>query len=240
MLFSVTIIVNINKQGKTMMKRLLFSATAAVIAMGTFATAAEVQASYPADGPNSYDVLHGANSNLVYSNKVYIGLGYSYMSIDAELFHSREKYDFDFSGNAITLLGGYSFNQYFAVEGRYSSTLGDLSFDASYGGYNDGVGFAGDMQNAALYLKPKYSTPDVSIYGLLGFGQFQMNIDGFNDDLSESAFQWGLGMSFKGGEHLNIFVDYIRLYSDSENPLLVDYSADLAVDTFNIGLAYKF
>ncbi len=209
---------------------------AAIMTMGTFATAE----SYPADGPQSHSALYGADSGLTYYDRAYVGLGYSYMSIDTELQQDRDIFDFDFTGNAITLLGGYSFNQYFAVEGRYSTTMGDLSFDVDSQGISNGVDFTGDMQNIALYLKPMYSTPKLAIYALLGYGQFEMDVDGFNDVLSESALQWGLGMSFSGGEHLNIYVDYIRLYNEDDNNLLQDYSAELTVDTINAGLTYKF
>ncbi len=223
------------KQGNTMIKNFILP-VAAVVTMGTFAVAE----SYPAEGPQSHSAMYGSDSSSAYADGAYVGFGYSYMSIDTEMQQNRDLFDFDFTGNAITFLGGYSFNNYLALEGRYSMTMGDLSLDASSQGVNSGVDFDGDMQNIALYLKPMYSTPKLAIYGLLGYGQFEMDIDGFNEVLSESALQWGLGMSFNGGEHLNIYIDYIRLYSEDDNSLFEDYSSNLTVDTFNAGLTYKF
>ncbi len=248
MLFSATIILNINKQGKTMMKSLLFSATVAVIAMSTFATAAEIQKNYPADGPYSYDALHGPDAGLTYANKWYLGLGYSYMSFKDELRYRNQKDDIDLTGNALTMMGGYSINQYFAIEGRYSRTIGDVgNSDISVGNSLNGVDlpvpgydFDGDMQNFAVYLKPKYSTPDMSIYALLGYGQFKMEADGENDDFTQSSIQWGLGASFYSGDHLTIFADYIRIHGEKEHLIGNDFGANLTIDAVTVGLAYRF
>lgn len=226
-----------------MMKRFILPAMA-MMAMGTFAAAE----SYPTQGAQSYNSLYGADSSLTYSNKAYVGLGYSYMSFKDELRYRNEKDDLDLTGNAITLLGGYSINRYFAVEGRYSRSIGDVSIsDISVGSSLNGMDipvpgmdFDGDMQNIALYLKPMYTTPKVAIYGLLGFGQFKMEADGVNDDFSENALQWGFGVMFSSGEHLNIYIDYIRLYGEKEHLFMHDFGASLQVDTLNAGLTYKF
>ncbi len=229
------------------MKRFIFS-MAALIAMGSSAVAAEKQISYPAEGVGSYNSLHGVDAGMVYSNRAYVGLGYSYMSFKDELRYRNEKYDLDLTGNAITLMGGYSINQYFAVEGRYSRTIGDVDIsDISVGSTINGMDipvpgldFDGDMQNFALYLKPMYSTPKLAIYALLGYGQFKMEADGVNDDFSENALQWGFGASFNSGEHLHIFMDYIRLYGEKEHLFMNDFGANLTIDTMTIGLAYRF
>ena len=205
----------------------------AVMAIGTIATAE----SYPAEGPKSYqDTID--NSDLI--GTPYIGLGYSYMNANMQTVELGYSYEADVQGDAITLVGGYNVNQYFAIEGRFSTTVGDLSFDASSGGFNYGVDFGGDMSNIALYLKPMYTSGKVTIYGLLGLGQVTLEDDSFAGDDSESSFQWGLGLSFFGGEHLNIFMDYTRFYDGAGGFGNDTSEIDFIIDSFNFGLAYKF
>ncbi len=204
-----------------------------VMATGTIAIAE----SYPAEGPASYQATQ---DNLGFIGTPYVGIGYSYMNTNMQTVAYGYKYEADVQGDAITLLAGYNFNQYVAIEGRFSKTIGDLSLDLSSGGFNDGVDFGGDMSNIALYVKPMYTSGRVTIYGLLGLGQVTLKDDSFSEDDSESSFQWGLGLSFKGGEHLNIYIDYTRFYEDT-----VGYDDDISeidyiIDSFNFGLAYKF
>jgi hypothetical protein len=226
-----------------MIRRFIFSAVA-VVGVSTFVSAE----SYPAEGYNSYEVLHGENASKVYSNKAYVGMGYSYVRFQDELRYLSQKDDIDFTGNAITLLAGYDFNQYIGLEGRYSRTVGDVSISDISVGYSlngmdvpvPGADFDGYMQNAAIYVKPMYATPKVSIYGLLGYGQVKMDANNESSGFSENDLQWGFGASFSSGEHLNIFVDYIRLYGEKEHLFGHDFGASIQVDSFNAGVAYKF
>ena len=204
-----------------------------VMATGTIATAE----SYSAEGPKSYQAMRDS-SDLI--GTPYVGIGYSYMNTNMQTVAFGYSDEADIQGDAITLLAGYSFNKYIAVEGRYSRTLGDLSFDASFGGFNDGVDFSGDMSNIALYAKPMYTSGKVGIYALLGLGQVKLKDDSFAGDDSESSFQWGLGIGFAGGEHLDIFMDYTRFYEDAGGFGHDSSEIDFVVDAFNFGLAYRF
>ena len=213
------------------MNKFIFLA-ACVVATSTIATAE----SYPAEGPASYQA---AQDNLGFIGTPYVGIGYSYMNTNMQAVENGYHYEADIQGDGITLFAGYNFNQYIAVEGRFSKTIGDLSLDLSSGGFNNGVDFGGEMSNIALYAKPMYTSGKVTIYGLLGLGQITLKDDSFSEDDSENSFQWGLGLSFKGGEHLNIYIDYTRFYEDT-----VGYDdaseIDFIIDSFNFGLAYKF
>ncbi|MEA3456737.1 MAG: outer membrane beta-barrel protein [Campylobacterota bacterium] len=214
------------------MKKLVFL-VAVMAAIGTNAAAE----SYPAEGPDSYQA---SRDNLELIGSAYVGMGYSYMNTNMQTPIYGYNYDADVQGDAITLLAGYNVNQYFAVEGRFTTTVGDLSLDVSSGGFNEGIDFSGDMSNIALYLKPMYTSGQVTIYGLLGLGQVRLEDDSFASDDSESSFQWGLGLSFAGGEHLGIFMDYTRFYDNSGGFGNDSSEIDFVVDAFNFGLAYKF
>jgi len=152
----------------------------------------------------------------------YAGLGYTYMKMDNAGTAG------DVNGNGITVLGGYNFHKYLAVEGRYSTTLGDLSVD-------NGVD-AGDLSNIALYLKPQYTINRFKLYGLLGYGQ--VTYDNGTTDYSEDGFQYGAGLSVMATDNIDVYVDYTRLYDDDDFDGLI--SQDITVDAVNVGVNYNF
>jgi len=154
---------------------------------------------------------------------LYAGMGYTYMEIDNAGLQG------DATGNGLTLLAGYNFNEYIALEGRFSQTLGDLSID---NGPDDG-----DLSNIALYIKPQYMVADrFTVYGLLGYGQ--VSFDNGTTDRSEDGFQYGAGISIMATENIGIYVDYTRLYDDDNFDGIVDQ--DITVDAVNVGIQYNF
>ena len=212
-----------------------------IMAMSTFAMAQ----TYDAYGPNSYKETHDNDGSSVEYNEMgsaYVGLGYSYMnnSLTLKNYFSGDRLDSDIQGNALTLLAGYNVNEYFALEGRYSNALGDLSVDGSINGFDGGMNLGGKMSNIAFYFKPMYTSDDVTFYGLLGYGKVKLELDSLSI-LTESNFQWGIGLSFDAGKYLDkFFIDYVRLYDDSAGSLNQGFDVDLSVDTFNVGVTYKF
>ena len=210
----------------------------AVMAMSTFAIAQ----TYDAYGPNSYKALHeGEQHEGQDTNKAYIGLGYSYINMNTGVSAPPlgKLFEIDIQGNGITLLAGYEINQYFAVEGRYSKTINDLNVDINIQDIDEGGKWGGHISNAGLYLKPKYSSGAVTLYGLLGVGHFKYDID-YAGEVSSNEFQWGLGISFDAGNSfiansdVSLFMDYTR-FSDDEY-----YGENVVLDAFNFGLIFKF
>ncbi|HFQ61010.1 MAG TPA: hypothetical protein ENK39_01750 [Epsilonproteobacteria bacterium] len=92
------------------------------------------------------------------------------------------------------------------------------------------------MSNIALYLKPQYALNQVTLYGLLGYGQVKLD-DGATH--SENSFQWGLGANFSATDTIDVFVDYTRLYDDNGFDDLSPAN-DFSVDTINVGVSYNF
>lgn len=156
----------------------------------------------------------------------YAGLGYSYMTMNDDTA------GIDITGNAITVLVGYNFYRHLAIEGRYTTTLGDLNVD---NGRTD-VDESWDMSNVALYLKPKYTMDKFTLYGLLGYGQVTLD-DGTS--YSDDGFQWGVGAHFAATDKIDVFVDYTRLYDDDGFDTLT-VNNDISVDSINIGVNYNF
>ena len=126
-----------------------------------------------------------------------------------------------------SFFAGYNFNEYIAVEGRYTNTFSD----------EDLV----EMDGWSLFVKPQYPvSEDFSVYALLGFGGVSMDgINGSGVDVDDSGFQWGLGMNYLVTENISIFVDYTSLAADMEG---VYYNGALEVDAaaFTVGVNYLF
>ena len=199
------------------MKNFTLSAVA-IIAMSTFAIAGGDIEPVPMAAPIVED----------YSS-VYVGLGYSYVTADVD---GTEK------GNAYSLIAGYNYNQYIAVEGRYIRTIGDMdvSNDQSSLYHPDGS-YEREVSSAAIYLKPQYPVTEAfSVYGLLGYGGVTSR------ETDANGFQWGLGAKYMFTESIGIFIDYTSLYDgDMDNVEGFDYNTwDSQIDSTNIGFTYNF
>lgn len=169
----------------------------------------------------------------------YAGAGYSFMNMNIKGTEPINAVAYppllgktDLSAHAMTLLAGYDFNRYLAVEGRYTFSLGDLDIDNNGG---DGE-IDADLSNLALYLKPMYPIGGLTIYGLLGYGQVTLD-DG--EAYSESGFQWGIGAAYNINDTIGVFVDYTRLYDDKGFDMIWG-DQDVVVDAVNVGVTYAF
>jgi len=131
----------------------------------------------------------------------------------------------DLVGN-VTLLAGYNFNDYFAVEGRATTSVSQKDITK--------------LTAFSLFLKPQYPvTSEINIYALLGYGHIKLdNYNGSNVDVSDSDFQWGLGASYDVTNNITVFVDYTSLGRDLSGTFLSSEEAD--VDSINVGVIYKF
>jgi len=142
----------------------------------------------------------------------------------------------EFSSTALMLQAGYQYNNYVALEGRYS-----FGFSTDYDqGNTNGIagGYNGDISNWGIYVKPMYPIGDFGLYALLGYGGVMLS-DINGGDAYESGFQWGLGASYAMSEQISVFVDYVALYDDTG----FDYVArldDVNADTWTLGVSYKF
>ncbi|HHD78484.1 MAG TPA: porin family protein [Epsilonproteobacteria bacterium] len=159
---------------------------------------------------------------------LYVGIGLSAVSNrEAGLNFFDNKAGQDRTGD-VTLLAGYEFNPYIALEGRYmtSFTQEDILERDSWG----------------IYVKPQYPmTETINIYALLGYGGFNANgINGANINVDDTGFQWGLGGSYDFTEHILVFVDYVNIANDVGASSFITAPADVSSDAVTIGVNYKF
>jgi len=172
-----------------------------------------------------YDLLTGIDNSSFYTG---VGLGKTSIYND---FAAEE-----ISANTLMLILGYQYNQYVAFEGRYT-----FGFDTQYDvGITDNASgdYNGDYTGWGLYVKPTYPIGAFNIYALLGYGGVQLaSLE--QGDAYESGFQWGLGVGYSFQNNIDVFIDYISLYSGTG----FDYRAqnqDVNADAFVIGMSYKF
>jgi len=167
---------------------------------------------------------------VVDNSSFYVGLGLS------AVFARDAAVSLDFStapgqdrlGN-VTFQAGYNFNEYVAVEGRYTTSF---THETNI-----------EMDGWSLFVKPQYPvTEDFNIYALLGFGG--VNLDSVTTkivDVDDTSFQWGLGASYDITENIDIFADYTNLANDMDGYFYTSTDqTQVDVDTFNVGLTYKF
>ncbi len=150
----------------------------------------------------------------------YMGGALSYLRFN-QLTESR--------GYALTILGGYYFSKYIGVEGRYTTTIGDIDEDTGSSIRSRDR----TLSNLGLYLKPMYNiTTGFSTYGLVGYGQSSAG------KLEESGLQWGLGAKYELANSLGLFVDYMSFHDDDS------YDGVKAEDSFfsstSFGATYTF
>ncbi|MDD2451137.1 MAG: porin family protein [Sulfurovum sp.] len=156
----------------------------------------------------------------------HIGFGYSYMNMNVE------NPDEDLTAHSVLFKGGYNFNEYIGVEGRYTMSVGDLTLDDGQESDVDG-----DMSNLGIYAKVMYPVMEqFTVYGLLGYGQ--VTVDN-GAELSESGFQWGIGAEYTVTENIGLFVDYANLYNDTGFDGAFA-GRDVMVDAISVGATYKF
>ena len=132
----------------------------------------------------------------------YLGLGFGTAAVNDD-FTSEE-----ISANTVMLQAGYQYNEYVAVEGRYTFGFG-TDYDA---GNLAGLAteYDGDFSSWGLYVKPKYPIGDISLYALLGYGGIILD-DLMDGDAVEHGFHWGLGARYSFTKEVSVFADYVSL-----------------------------
>ncbi len=167
-------------------------------------------------------------------NRFYAGFGVSYISLINDL--SKE----EFTATGQSVHAGYQYGKYIAIEGRYTINAGNVSYSSGTTGALDLADYPTDFTNMGLYAKVIYPMDNISIYGLMGYGEVGLtNIPIDDVDRAESGFQWGGGIAYMIGDSFEVFVDYLFLYSGQGFDYLA-LQADQDATLITLGLSYKF
>ena len=166
-------------------------------------------------------------------NSIYLGIAYSTLKLHNDLTNEEFK-----ANSSMMLQAGYQYGSFVALEGRYTTSLGAVDYS-----HGDIVGrdiddFDTDFSTLAIYIKPIYPIAHFNIYALLGYASTTLtNLNGA--DRSVNGLSWGLGAEYKFTTNISAFVDYINLYDDNDLDGL-GTDADHKIDSFNVGVSYRF
>ena len=188
---------------------------------------------------NFYVGVGGSKTTFEYDNGIY----------SPDLMGEEASATLEYEWSAVTVLAGYQFNKYIAIEGRYTKSVGDATYteptvDIYNGDDMDSDETSAEFDNIAIYLKPSITFDAFSLYGLLGYGKTTITW-GNGTENSDSSFQYGAGASYAFSENLSVFADYVVMYDDDDFDDLVaahpgnDLKAFKA-DSITAGLIYKF
>jgi OOP family OmpA-OmpF porin len=153
----------------------------------------------------------------------YIGGSVGTSEFDDDDFFDDVGLDLDDSDTAYGILGGYKFNKNFAVEARYTET-GDFEVSDCC----NSVDIETDILSAHLVGIIPFAT-GWSIYGQIGIGQVNAEIEG--DDEDETVVSAGLGVSYNPIEPLS-FAFQVDAYGWEEEGPFDDYDVTIATAQF--------
>jgi len=171
----------------------------------------------------------------------YIGAGATLLVDKFSSLDSGYLGDETFNKVGVMLQGGYEFNKYLAVEGRYWS-VGSKSFYMSDIDYDMNA----KVSAYGIFVKPMYPVTDqFTVYGLLGYGHTKVSGTtwgaSYNYPYSQtkSGFQGGAGVSYDLTDHFSVFTDYVKL-NNTIGVDSYDYPFSNKPYTVNFGVTYKF
>ncbi len=184
----------------------------------------------------------------------YVGGAYGYLNAKSTAADTINGIDatatlFDTSFTELMLQGGYKFNEYIAVEGRYWF---GLSNTVNYGD-SHGALYPTDVSVDAwgIYAKPMYPVTEAfNVYALLGYGSTSYtlankagNVNLKYNSANMGSFSWGLGGEYSLTENISAFVDYTNIFDSTTDVVYSDIGTvhyKDTINTVNIGVTYKF
>jgi len=166
----------------------------------------------------------------------YIGLGGASMG----LFNTST--DEKITSLGVMLQAGYKYNDYIAIEGRYTLGVGKVDYKHGSTINADNSNLDTKFSNLGIYLKPMYPMGDFNVYGLLGYGNTRLTkipAGATSADRGENGFQWGAGLDYEIIDDISIFVDYARVY-DNKGFNSRALNSNINSVLISTGLSYKF
>lgn len=155
----------------------------------------------------------------------------------------------EYSGSeaAVKLFGGYSFNEYFAIEGGYAD-LGSHEADITYLGL---FSEHNEWDISALFVDAIGKIPvsdSFSLFGKIGYARTKTEYkysdsfgDSFSINKSKGTTKFGIGGEYTIAKRYGIRAEFER-YSDvgSQFDFDPDVNKSSDIDVFSIGFNYKF
>ena len=159
----------------------------------------------------------------------YLGAGYTYF--DTSFTEAGNDFKADMNNDAGMVLAGYNFNEYVALEGRYTFiAAGDVTF----AGYD-----IDELDGSAwgVYVKPQYPvSDDVKVYALLGYASATVESTIYNESADVDGFSYGLGVAYNVTKNVEVFADWTKIADDEMDDSLLNANTD----AYTVGVNYKF
>jgi opacity protein-like surface antigen len=158
----------------------------------------------------------------------YVGVGYTMLTYSEDGFP-----DFDIS--ALGVRGGYYFNNYFSVEGRFGFGVGDDTQTVSV--FLPGIGtFTGDATVELDNMFGVYAvghiplTKQFQLYGLVGLtqGEITASVNGFSVSEDDSDLSFGVGAEFDMTPNMSLGIEY------------TSYITEDAYDVDGLGISFNY
>jgi outer membrane autotransporter protein len=171
-----------------------------------------------------------AGSQMVAAENYYVGAQYSQASYEQSNVPSSSVYaNGKADPSALTLIGGYEFNQHVALEGRFAFNAGDDEFEFSSGS---------SVKTELSYLLSvlgKFSVGGkVSPYALVGFSDFELDAEG-GQAVEGNGFSFGAGVDFQVSDNTAISLEYVQYAS-----IDITGGGDADLTALSIGVSYSF
>lgn len=171
-----------------------------------------------------------------FSRGFYFSGGFAKHSISDFPIHSEPE---DFRLNGALFKVGYDIAPYFAVEGHAG-----LTAKGNYYWYNNLGQAVGEYdlqaEHGALYARANWRLKNVMLYGLLGYGYYNVVVDDKvvgNYDVSYSVrrdgFTFGVGMDLFGTRRGALSLNWLQLINEEDK-----YGDKLDVNAVYLGITY--
>ena len=161
----------------------------------------------------------------------YIGLGVGKFRLKDSFTKER------LTSTTATVIIGYDFNQYLALEGRYTRSLHNLHY-SNRKATSLNSKLSSTFSNIAIYGKIGYSIDKFKPYLLIGYGENKITNLAYSTR-KELSFQYGVGFSYRFNKHWELFADYIRSYNSKgfDGRAKID---NIKINTITVGINRHF
>ncbi|MCG6970318.1 MAG: outer membrane beta-barrel protein [Gammaproteobacteria bacterium] len=155
--------------------------------------------------------------------------------------HSLKDVEFDGSLNGAVFKIGYDIASFFAIEGQIGGTIPE-----DYVIINEQGQIAGDYdvrsEHAGIFLRGNWRLRNVTLYGLLGYGYYNLieseKIDGQSDVTyftEESGLSYGIGVDLFGSRRTALSLNWMQLIKEE-----TEFDFTLDVSSIYLGITYYF
>ena len=158
----------------------------------------------------------------------YTGIAYGFGTFQIEKTLYGVSFSRDKSNDSVSFIGGYNFNHYAAIEGRYN-----LSVNSDI---RNPDGSNNTVDSYSIFLKPQLPlNRKIYAYGLLGYSSTDTT---FELDGKIEGITWGLGGKYLVTGSVELFADFTKTFENTTSTKYTEINAKSG--TITLGINYKF